>query len=222
MKCLAVNTATSICSVALIDGAQTLYSHHGQENRDQGTLLLRQIKAALHDNAMTFADLDLLAAVTGPGSFTGIRIGLAALRGIALASGKPIAGVSSFDMFRVPHVVNVVAVESWREELYFKVFAPEGTTLIAPVNEAPADFARRMEAIAQPCVVSGDAAEKMLPFLSGALSHGEMAGAVGAAHVAMARWQAGHPLEKPSPFYLRPADITLPKSALYPVRGKSE
>jgi tRNA threonylcarbamoyladenosine biosynthesis protein TsaB len=198
MKCLAVNTATTVLSVAIVEDGRALYLHESAETRDQGNLLLRHIQEGLEKNGLTFADLDLLAVVTGPGSFTGIRIGLAAMRGIALAAGKPVVGVSSFDMFGVPGTMNLVAVESWREELYFRLSGEDA------VNETPEAFARRRADFFS-VVVSGDAAEKIMPLLPGAVLHKGTANAADVARLAM-KMPAG---EKPVPFYLREADVTV-------------
>ena len=101
LKCLAVNTATKVLSLALVEGEEVLHFYETAETRDQGNLLLGHIQSGLKKSNLGFADLDVLAVVTGPGSFTGIRIGLATMRGIALAADKPLIGLSSFDMFAV-------------------------------------------------------------------------------------------------------------------------
>jgi len=212
MKCLAVNTATKILSVALLDDDRVLHLYQTAETRDQGNLLLRHIRAGLDKNGLTFDDLDLLAVTTGPGSFTGIRIGLAAVRGIALAANKPVTGVSSFDMFAVPGVNNLVAVESWRDEPYFRLVGADGRVLISPVNEMPEVFAARLPDMS--LTVSGDAAEKIMPILPpGTILHKPEANAVRVAQVAVNSWNPEEFPIRPTPFYLRPADITLPRAS---------
>lgn len=211
MKCLGVNTSNTVLSVALTDGAHTLFSFETDETRNQGNMLLSHIKQALAETQITFADLDLLAVATGPGSFTGIRIGLAAMRAIAMASGKPLCGISSFELFEVRRegLVNVIAIESWREELYFQASDDQGKTLIAPVNESPPDFVRRLKAVSQPLILSGDGAAKMQPFLPKAeVVLTDRAAAV-AARLALEKQGQGVVFERPVPFYLRPADVTL-------------
>src|SRR3989338_6128567 len=102
MKCLAVNTATTVLSVALLDGGKVLHVFQTPETRDQGNLVLGHVREALDARGLSFPDLDLLAVVTGPGSFTGIRIGLSAMRGLALAASLPLIGATSFDIFAAP------------------------------------------------------------------------------------------------------------------------
>jgi tRNA threonylcarbamoyladenosine biosynthesis protein TsaB len=202
MRCLAVNTATSVLSVALVEDDNVLSLFETRETRDQGNLLLKHIQSALDDHGLTYADIDLLAAVTGPGSFTGIRIGLAALRGLALATGKPIVGVSSFDMFAEKGAPNIIAVESWREELYFRYGD-------ITANETPEDFARRIGQVSG-LTISGDAAEKIVFFFPQAKVITEMPNAVTVARIAMKN-PVGTP---PTPYYLRGADVTMAKCAI--------
>jgi tRNA threonylcarbamoyladenosine biosynthesis protein TsaB len=211
MICLAVNSATAVLSVALVRDGYVIHAYETAETRDQGNLLLKHIQDALKQNALTFHDLDLLAVVTGPGSFTGIRIGLAAMRGIALALKKPIIGISSFDMFAVQDGIcaNLVAVESWREELYFRLTGPSGDILIPPVNETPEAFAARLVPFSPlQILISGDAAHKILPLIPGATLQESQSGAESAARRAIEKGDG----DKPVPFYLRPADVTVKKA----------
>lgn len=217
MKCLAVNTANTVLSVALCDDGEVLYHFSAPETRDQGGLLLGHVQKALAAAGIGYDSLDLMAVVTGPGSFTGIRIGLAAMRALAMAAGKPLIGLSSFDLFSVnaeERALNVVAVEAWREELYFRAGdAP-------PVNEAPSVFAERLDKEhVGPIVLSGDAAEKLSPFLPQARVVGPPADARRLAQEAIrifAREGVSAVQQRPAPFYLRPADVTLS-----PVRNRS-
>lgn len=206
MKCLAVNTANTILSVALCDGEQTLYFFETPETRDQGGLLLGHVQKALAAAGIGYDGIDLMAVGTGPGSFTGIRIGIAAMRALAMAANKPIIGLNSFDLFSVndADALNIIAIEAWREELYFQ----SGND--AAVNEAPDVFARRFADYKGDIVISGDAAEKLAPYLPQARIAGAAADARHLAQKAAARFAAeGAAAHRPAPFYLRPADVTI-------------
>lgn len=206
MKCLAVNTANTLLSLALLDGEKVLDVFETSETRNQGNLLLQHIQSALRKSKMTFADLDLLAVATGPGSFTGIRIGLAAMRAIALAAQKPIVGISSFDIFTAQDCrekSNIVALQSWREELYLRT--DDG----APVNVAPQDFVKSLKKKSG-IVLTGDAAELVQPFLPEAeVQNLKESSSVILARLAMRRFSKEGAGDKPVPFYLREADVTL-------------
>jgi tRNA threonylcarbamoyl adenosine modification protein YeaZ len=206
MICLAVNTATSMLSIALLKAGEPLGYFETGETRDQGNLLIRHIETMLSDNGLSYADVHLLAAVTGPGSFTGIRIGLAAMRGISLAANIPIVGVSSFEMFskeRVGCNRNIIVVESWREELYFQLDDLQ-------VNETPERFAKRIKDISGSFSIYGDAREKIAPFLPEANVAEELGNALDVGRIALQKKDLK--AEKPVPFYLREADITMPKA----------
>lgn len=214
MKCLAVNTATKALSVAIVDDDRTLHLFETPEMRDQGNVLLSHIQAGLSETGLDFADLDLLSVVTGPGSFTGIRLGLAAMRGIAMAADKPLLGVSSFDMFSVrqEHAINIIAVESWREELYFAALDDEGHPVVACANETPEAFFRRCthtfpEGAA--VVVSGDAKAAVAPLFDGARLVETDANAVDVARLALRKLKKGDAFSRPVPYYLREADVTI-------------
>lgn len=207
MKCLAVNTANTVLSVAVVDGDAVRYRFATPETRDQGNLILHHARAGLEAAGIDYAALDLLAVVTGPGSFTGIRIGLAALRGIALAAGKPLFGISSFDLFAPAEMTDndIVAVESWREELYLQRGGH------APVNLKPEDFVGTLGGAPEKMRLFGDAAAKLAPFLpQAAVAETPLPDAVRAAEIAISRMTRGETAPpRPEPFYLRQADVTI-------------
>lgn len=214
MKCLAVNTATSTFSIALVEDEKVLHFFETPETRDQGNLLLKHIQDGLKKNDITFAELDLLAIVTGPGSFTGIRVGLAAMRGIALAAKKPLIGMSSFDMFAVNdmNAINIVAVESWRDELFFAVLDEEGYPILACGNETPKAFLQRFRdslTDTHKINISGDAGTTVLPLFPNAVLTDKKVNAVNVARLAMLKFKKGGIFNKPVPYYLREADTTV-------------
>jgi len=214
MKCLAVNTATRVTSIAIVEGERVSYLFETPEMRDQGNVLLGHIQDGLARCGIGFSDLDLLAVVTGPGSFTGIRIGLALMRGIALAAGKPLVGLSSFDMFAAPEAdaVNIIAVESWREELYFEVRDAGGALTAEAANETPGIFSRRFQGGApagKKIIISGDAKTAAAAFLEQAMLTDKDANAAEAARLAIKQFKKGTVSARPLPYYLREADVTI-------------
>lgn len=95
MRILALETATSACSVAVVDGGNVLAEVTLQVPRAHSTRLMPLIAQMITESGVARADLDGVAVGVGPGSFTGLRIGLATAKGLAWALGKPCVGVST-------------------------------------------------------------------------------------------------------------------------------
>ncbi|MBV6634160.1 MAG: tRNA (adenosine(37)-N6)-threonylcarbamoyltransferase complex dimerization subunit type 1 TsaB [Alphaproteobacteria bacterium] len=130
MRVLAFDTATAGCHLAILDGDQVLVDRREAMAHGQAAVLLPWIEAALAEAGLQPGDLDLVAATTGPGAFTGIRIGLAAAKGLALALGIPGMGISSFDAFHalVPDDAKplLIAIDSRRADLFFRYLTING------------------------------------------------------------------------------------------------
>ena len=97
MLVLALDTTTRRGSVALVRDGVELESYAGDEGVTHGQRLPGDLVRVLDRQKLSLGDVDLFAVAAGPGSFTGLRIGIATMQGLALASGKPIIGVSALD-----------------------------------------------------------------------------------------------------------------------------
>jgi len=97
MLVAALDTTTRLGSVALVRDGVVIATFVGDEHRPHATRLPGDVVRLLAGQGMTVADVDVFGVATGPGSFTGLRIGLAAVQGLAFASGKPVVGVSAFE-----------------------------------------------------------------------------------------------------------------------------
>ena len=97
MIILALDTTTRAGSVAVTHDAEVLALVAGDESRTHGERLPGEIALALERAGVARSQLDLLAVATGPGGFTGLRIGLAAIQGLAMTLNRPVAGVSTLD-----------------------------------------------------------------------------------------------------------------------------
>ncbi|MEM9842178.1 MAG: tRNA (adenosine(37)-N6)-threonylcarbamoyltransferase complex dimerization subunit type 1 TsaB [Pseudomonadota bacterium] len=97
MIVLGLHTAGPACVLALIQGQEVIASQSAAMARGQDANLPGLVDALLADAALTLSQVDRFAVVTGPGSFTGIRIGVAFARGLALALQRPCVGVSSLE-----------------------------------------------------------------------------------------------------------------------------
>jgi tRNA threonylcarbamoyladenosine biosynthesis protein TsaB len=95
MRVLAIDTTTTIGSLALVEGERTVAEVRLEAPDGLGEILFGEIEAVLQGAGWSLGDIDLFAAASGPGSFTGVRVGLTTAKGLAEATGKPAAGVSN-------------------------------------------------------------------------------------------------------------------------------
>jgi tRNA threonylcarbamoyladenosine biosynthesis protein TsaB len=181
------------------------------------------------------AALDLVVATVGPGSFTGIRAGLAAAHGIALATGARLLGVTSFDAVAVRAATSdcsetrflLVALESRRVDLYIQFFDPHGKALREPAAIMPASFRGAVAATigAKPLLVAGDAAQRAAAALAQrpatAVLEGSAPGAVGTLGAGLRLLRLGRAPKAPRPLYLRFPDVTLSDIRQKSIRGRT-
>jgi tRNA threonylcarbamoyladenosine biosynthesis protein TsaB len=140
MRILAIDTALEACSAAVLDTEQAAIAAHESlvMVRGHAEALMPLIARVLDRAGLEFAALDRIAVTVGPGSFTGLRVGIAAARGIALAAGKPAVGLSTLSAYAAPFIaaddsLPVVSVINARHDhFYLQVFGPGGRTMVTP------------------------------------------------------------------------------------------
>src|SRR3979409_113665 len=140
MRVLAIDTALEACSAAVFDSDRggITASESVAMARGHAEAVMPLLARVMDLAEIEFANLDRIAVTTGPGSFTGLRVGIAAARGIALAAGKPAIGLSTLSALAAPHVASragdtiMAAIDGRNEQVYFQVFAPSGSTIVAP------------------------------------------------------------------------------------------
>ena len=230
MRVLAFDSSGNGCSAAVVGDDKVLAHEFEAMAIGQAEQLLPMIARVIEAARIGFADLDCIAVTVGPGAFTGVRIGLAAAEGLALASGKPVLGLTSFETVAaaVPDAVIaavagagelhlVVALDSRREELYLQAFdrkrIPVGSGALVP----PQDWASWLPD--GTIVFAGDGAGRLQSALAGRV--GVMAGigipdAVDLGRLARERWLRGERTERLEPLYLRAPDTTLPSGERRP------
>jgi tRNA threonylcarbamoyladenosine biosynthesis protein TsaB len=212
---LALDTATTACSAACWRDGIVLSRQFLATGRGQAEAIMPMIQQVMRAAGLDFRDLDLLAVTVGPGAFTGLRIGLAAAKGLALASGKPIAGIATTHAVAaaVPPEQRrgrtiLAAVESKRAEIYAQAFDADLAPL-GPIQALPAaDLALLHPG---PVVLAGERAGELLALMPSAIM-AESLPQPDAAQVAMlagALWP--HGTLPAAPLYLRPPDVTIPK-----------
>ncbi len=227
MRILAMDTATSACSVALwCDG--TIIQHRlSAMTRGQAEALAPMVADVLDASDSVAADLDLLAVTIGPGAFTGLRIGLAMARAMALALKIPCLGLTTTEAIAAavedtawPTGTLLVALDSKRSDMYVQTFSKPGQATAAPQAVEPENLAAWMAGAARPISVVGDATVQALTVLAEvgveafAVPASGVADAGVVAALAARRWSTGDhgdPLAPVGPLYLRPPDAKLPR-----------
>ncbi len=221
MKILAIDTALAACSAAVWDDGQVRAHHFEVRERGHAEAIVPMVEQCLDDAGATYRDLDCLAVSTGPGTYTGLRIGHAAIRGLALAADKPVVGVSCLEA--VAHAAATAVSASTegiavflgtkRPDVYFQTF--RGAAAISPPDVAlPAAIPALLPP--GPLLLAGDAAPLVRPHLKRddvriAPGSGLPDAIDIAALAARDTARGGLPpvLEFPQPLYLRAPDVTV-------------
>src|SRR5262245_34514168 len=140
MRVLAIDTALGACAAAVLDsqaGAILAAESVGMV-RGHAEAVMPLIARVMDAARSEFVELNRIAVTVGPGSFTGLRVGISAARGIALAAGRPAIGLSTLSALAAPHVAArsgdtiIAAIDARNEQVYFQVFAPNGVTVVTP------------------------------------------------------------------------------------------
>ena len=140
MLILAIDTALDACAAGVLDtDAGKMMAQESQAmRRGHAEALMPLIGRVMMQSGLPFSALDRVVATTGPGSFTGLRVGLSAARGIALAANKPVVGVTTLTAYAAPMVSEhgeypvIAAIDARHDQVYFQVVGGDGTSLIAP------------------------------------------------------------------------------------------
>ncbi len=207
--------------MAVARGDAVLCAEHLEMPHGQAEALLPMVDRAMRGARLEASALDLVAVTTGPGSFTGIRVGLAAARGIVLGLDIPLFGVTSFEAVAAACAPDpagrflLVALESRRADLFIQLFSPARDALGDPAAVMPEALEQIVRArIAERSLsIAGDAAARAAAALAGrgctgVVEDGARA-AVGALREALRRWRRGERGSSARPLYLRQPSVTL-------------
>ena len=229
MLTLAFDTSQKTISVALLDGDSVAYEVTSDSGRNHSELLLPAVEQACSCSGAHIKEIDLFACTLGPGSFTGLRIGVGTLKGFMMATGRPAAGISSLQALAMNarHCGNVIAamMDAGRGQVYLAYFRSDSRGGLHPLGP---------ETAAAPQIVSqcpyeevvyvGDGAVKYAKLISSFSKHNRIlpadsrfirASAVG---ILAREKQREHNLldvQDALPVYLRSADA-LPARPVFP------
>lgn len=219
MLILAIDTALDHCAAAVLDTdtGQPRAIESLPMKRGHAEALMPLIARVTAQSGLAFAELDRIAVTTGPGSFTGLRVGLSAARGIALAAHKPVVGVTTLSAYAAPVVSEdgahpvISAIDARHDHVYFQVVSGAGDELVAP-RVAPIDDALRAARFSTPHLV-GNAARILAerwPTDAAAPASIDAQAAPDISWVAWLGAAADPELARARPFYLRAPDVKVP------------
>jgi tRNA threonylcarbamoyladenosine biosynthesis protein TsaB len=231
MRLLAMDTASNCCSAAIWSEGAIAAARHQAMTRGHAEAIMPMIQEVMKDTGYGFDDLDGLAVTVGPGSFTGLRTGLATARGLALATGLPLGGVGTLEIVAheaLPYPALsggtqaadgpncLVALETRRADLYVQLFSSDAAALDEPAALTPEAVAAMLPAT--PLVLAGNGVHRLAEWISGRGGKDVFANEATApdaravAKLVARRWSAGAPMPglPPSPIYVHPPEATIP------------
>jgi len=227
MYTVGIDTSSPLGSVALLRDGELIAESHARVQAKHGETLLSHLEHVLGEGAIGIRELDLIAIGAGPGSFTGLRVGVATAKGLAFAANIPIVGVNSLQAVAcgMPKGLQLVLTDAYKSEVYAAGFGPS-------VEEAEPWFSLRHGSIADVVsqaaeLLNGEAvtvagsgcrryAEQLIPALPSAWTLvGEEYDEPHARHVASlgrARFlrDGRDSVSDLEPLYVRPSDAKLP------------
>lgn len=223
MLILAIDTALEACSAAILDTdrGEARARETIEMSRGHAEALMPLIARVLKQAEMTALALDRFVVTNGPGSFTGLRVGLSAARGMALAAGKPAIGVTTLAAFAAPHVARaehhpvIAAIDARHGQLYFQAVSGSGRILIPP-RIGPIEEVLRTSRFGAPCLCGNAAAMLADLWPSDISGPPALVAPGGAPDIAWVGWLGAavtKPVKSPArPLYLRAPDAQPPRS----------
>jgi tRNA threonylcarbamoyl adenosine modification protein YeaZ len=140
MLILAIDTALEACSAAIFDSdeGEMIASNTEIMTRGHAEALMPLLDALMDEAELDFFSLDRIAVTVGPGSFTGLRVGIAAARGIALAAKKPVVGITTLAALAAPYLAAdpntpiAATIDGRHRNVYFELYGAQGRALLPP------------------------------------------------------------------------------------------
>ena len=207
MIVLAIDTALELCSAAVLDGTAVRAARAEPMARGHQERLAPLVAELMAEARVSFGALDRIGVTVGPGSFTGLRVGLAFAKGLGLALGRPVAGVGTLQALAAGTTgVAAAVIDARRGQVYLQAFR-DGAPLGPPEALGLTDAQARLSPLA-PDVLTGPGAA----LLAEAFPQARLDVRPGADPEALARLAAAAPAPQgpPAPVYLRAPDAKLP------------
>ena len=210
MRLLVIDTALGLCSAALTEDGRVLAARSEPMVRGHQERLAGLVDELMRGAGADFASLDRIGVTVGPGSFTGLRVGLAFAKGLGAAVGIPVAGVGTLSALAgsaESSRLTAAVIDARRGQVYVQYFKG-----MIPIN--PADAVTVDEAASQLINIESSGPTRLVGPGAGLLAERFPQAAVddraGPDPAAIARMATAQPITSPEPLYLRAADAKLP------------
>jgi ribosomal-protein-alanine N-acetyltransferase len=225
MVILALETATREGSIALWDHG-VCRARTGTDPRTHGERLPNELLEWLAAHGRTLGEVEMFAVVSGPGSFTGLRVGIAAVQGLALVSGRPVAPVPTLDALARPHLqaaetgaVVAACLDGQRGEVFLAAFEANGAghrQVVEPMAGMPEEAANRLRAEAEgrPVVLVGSGGLKYAAAFEASLPRVVIVPPAEPLAATAAEVAAGDPGRAGPPHALRPVYVRRPDAVI--------
>ena len=213
-RLVAVDTSTALGTVALFDGGELVATREQRVSNAHGESLLPLVDALFAEAGWKPRDVARWAVGIGPGSFTGTRIGVSTVKGIALATGAEVVGVDSFDalVFGVTGELLVPLIEAGKSEVFYRIGSAAAGH--APLATLPDLIREQANDLALKAVFLGLPAASLVGVVARLDPPHDVPRATSIGRIAMLRGASD--LDALEPFYVRPPEITMPKPRRLP------
>jgi tRNA threonylcarbamoyladenosine biosynthesis protein TsaB len=219
MLILALDSTTRAGSSALARDGRVLRMAASDASRPPASRLPGELVALLERESVALQDVDVFAVATGPGSFTGLRIGIATMQGLAMATGKPLIGVSALDALYACSATGIGPVatwiDAWRGEVYAALY-DDGREIEPPCVARPEDLLRQRAG--KPTSFIGDGAAAYQDLIRSTLGTdarlAEPIAPLIAGAIASLAGDAARAGQRPAPHAIRPLYVRRPDAEL--------
>ena len=221
---LQIDTASLTTSLSLCLDGDVISDRIYKNNREQALFLIPEIQSILSEHHSTVADLHEIRAMIGPGSFTGIRIGLAAAQGLAFGRDIALSGISNFNAYRQVfdcHATEtstrylLIALESYRKELFFQLIDLTRNHVIATKNCVDGeiyDIMKQHHIDEKDMTIIGDATDKIAETFAAARIIPDATLANDRSIGSFLHYCPAKAMTEMAPYYMRPADAVKAKN----------
>lgn len=177
MKILAIDTSSSICSVAILEDNNIIIEKHNDDEKTHSQKLMPLIDELFKESSLALDNIDLLACSQGPGSFTGIRIGISTVKAFADVKNIPIIGVTSLESLAyniTDSGLIATLIDAKHDNVYFALYELKHnkyTTIIEPISDTISNVIQVLKSYSTNITFVGDGSEAHKDLISTEISN---------------------------------------------------